>query len=220
MARFLLSFLLLLPAWAAEPTKTVIFGRGPQSSPVATFDKGYLLFLMRPSSFEVWGPDGWLRFFGTVDRPSASVWSVAIDADGSVAAGFAFMGPEGVNGGIAFFDASGAQTHIVETGKYLPANVCFDRNHSLWTFGEQRDSSGYEDGHDYMMFRKYSPDGEEAGRYGSAYNFASERFAARVQRRAARGDYGPRTIGSVPSPIPDRPVQKIAYGSNLGSTAT
>jgi hypothetical protein len=169
MARFLLSLLLLLPTWAIEPSKTVMFGRGYQAMSAPTFDQGYLLFTKPLSgSFEVWGPDGLQRFFATVENPpGASVASLAVDSDGSVAAGFGFRGPEGVSGGIAYFDPSGKQTRFVDTGKYLPAHVCFDRNHSLWTFGSQRDSSGdYEEPSDYMMFRKYSADGKEAGRYG------------------------------------------------------
>jgi hypothetical protein len=167
MARFLLSLLLLLPAWATEPTRTLIFGRGSQAMPIPAFDQGYLLFTMPVGGFEVWGPDGLLRFFTTVENPAgASVTSLAVDSDGSVAAGFGYPGPHGFSGGIAFFDASGKQNRFVDTEKYMPAHVCFDRNHSLWTFGWQRDSLGSEEHSDYMMFRKYSADGKEAGRYG------------------------------------------------------
>jgi hypothetical protein len=176
MARFLLSLLLLLPAWASEPTKTVMFGRGSGAGPVPTFDQGYLLFIVRPAGVEVWGPDGSQRFFATVENPpGASVSSVAVDSDGSVAAGLAFLGSQGANGGIAYFDASGRQTRFVNTGKYMPAHVCFDRDHSLWTFGWQRDSSGdHEEPTDYMMFRKYSADGLEAGRYGPGSMFPAQ----------------------------------------------
>jgi len=169
MARFLLSLLLLLPAWATEPTKTVIFGRGSEAVPVPDFDRSFLLFIaVRSGSFEVWGPDGVERFLGVVDNPpGAEITSLAVDSDGSVAAGIGFPGPQGFSGGIAYFDSSGKQTRFVDTGKYAPAHVCFDRNHSLWTFGWQRHSSGdREEPSNYMMFRKYSADGSEAGRYG------------------------------------------------------
>jgi hypothetical protein len=168
MARFLLLLLLLAPAWASEPTKMVMFGRGSQAMSVPAFDKGYLMFITRTGGIEVWGPDGLQRFFATVEKPpGASVASLAVDSDGSVAAGIGFSGPQGISGGIAFFDATGKQTRFVVTGKYMPAHVCFDQNHSLWTFGSQRDSSGdYEETSDYMMFRKYSADGKEVGRYG------------------------------------------------------
>jgi hypothetical protein len=168
MARCLLSLLLLLPVWASEPTKTVTFGRGSQGMPVPAFDQGYLLFTMLSGGFEVWGPDGLLRFVATVeDPPGASVTSLAVDSDGSVAAGFGYPGPQGFYGGIAYFNPSGKQTRFVDTGKYMPAHVCFDRYHSLWTFGWQRDpSDDHEQTRDYMMFRKYSAAGNETGRYG------------------------------------------------------
>jgi hypothetical protein len=168
VVRFLLSLFLLLPAWARESGKTVIFGHGAYG-PAPTFDQGYLLFtqLMGGPGFEVFGPDGLLRFFTSVENPpGASVTSLAVDSDGSVAAGFGFLGQHGISGGIAYFDSSGKQTRFVDTGKYMPAHVCFDRNHTLWTFGWQRDPlSDYDETRDYMMFRKYS-DGKETGRYG------------------------------------------------------
>jgi hypothetical protein len=168
MARFLMSLLLLVPVWATEPTKTVMFGRGSQAMSVPAFDKGYLMFITHTGGIEVWGPDGLQRFFATVENPAgASVTSLAVDSDGSIAVGLAFPGPQGFSGGIAYFDLSGKQTRFVDTGKYRPSHVCFDRDHSLWTFGEQRDPSGdYEETSDYMMFRKFSGDGKEAGRYG------------------------------------------------------
>ena len=123
---------------------------------------------MRTGGFEVFGPDGLRRFFGVVEDPAgASLTSLAADSDGSIAVGLAFPGPQGYSGGIAYFDPAGKQTRFIDTGKYRPAHVCFDRDHSLWAFGEQRDSSGdREEPSDYMMFRKYSADGKEAGRYG------------------------------------------------------
>jgi hypothetical protein len=135
---------------------------------VPTFDQGYLLFEVRTGGFEVFGPDGVLRFFAVVENPAgARVISLAADSDGSIAAGLAYPGPQGSSGGIAYFDPAGKQTRFVDTGEYRPAHVCFDRDHSLWTFGEQLASSGdREEPSDYMMFRKYSVNGNEAGRYG------------------------------------------------------
>ena len=146
----------------------VMVGRAYEGT-VPAFDQGFLLFVApRSGSFEVWGPDGSRRYFGTVENPpGAEVMSLAVDSDGSVAAGIAFSGSQGLSAGIAYFDSSGKQTRFIDTGRYGPAHVCFDRNHSLWTFGSQGDSSGDgEEPSDYMMFRKYSADGKEAGRYG------------------------------------------------------
>ena len=166
MARFLLSLFLLLPAWAGEPGKSVIFSHGAYGT-APIFDQGYLLFTTHGPGFEVLGPDGLLRFFTSVENPpGASVVTVAVDSDGSAAAGFGFIGANGRSGGLAYFDSFGKQTQFVDTGKYMPAHVCFDRNHSLWTFGWQRDpATDASETRDYMMFRKYT-DGKEAGRYG------------------------------------------------------
>ncbi len=168
MPRLWLSLLLLLPAWAADPTKTVIVGRGTAGQPMPAFDHGYLVFTrMASSAVELWGPDGLEQFFSSIENPyGAHVSSIAVDTDGSAAAGFGFPGPEIPNGGIAYFDASGKQTRFVNTERYMPTALSFDKNHSLWTFGWMRDANGYEDIHEYMMFRRYSPDGIEVGRYG------------------------------------------------------
>ena len=106
MARYWLAFVLLLPAWGADPTKTLLVGRGAAGNPVPAFDHGYMVFLRQASSaVEVWGPDGLEHFFGSVDNPyGANVSSIAVDADGSAAASLGFLGPETFNGGMAYFD--------------------------------------------------------------------------------------------------------------------
>ena len=168
MARLWLSLLLLLPAWAADPTKTLIVGRSAAGQPVPIFDHGYMLFTrMASSAVEVWGPDGLEHFFSSVENPyGAQVSSIAVDTDGSAAASVAFFGPEIPNGCIAYFDSSGKQTRFVKTERYMPTALSFDKNHSLWTFGWMRDANGYEDNREYMMFRKYSSERAEIGRYG------------------------------------------------------
>jgi hypothetical protein len=85
------------------------------------------------------------------------------------------MGAQGRSGGIVYFDQSGKQTRFIDTGKYMPAHICFDGNQWLWTFGWQRDSENddNEERRDYMIFRKYSPEGKEMGRYMSRTLFPS-----------------------------------------------
>ena len=161
-----LSVFFLHPAGAADLTKTLIFGRSV-SGPVPVFDHGYMLFLRESTpAVEIWGPDGLLHFFSAVETPhGASVDSIAVDSDGSAAAGFAFWISDTVHGGIAYFNPSGTQTRFVDTGAYVPAHVSFDKNHSLWTFGYTRRPDGGEDHGDYMTFRRYSLNGTEVGRY-------------------------------------------------------
>ena len=64
-------------------------------------------------------------------------------------------------------DRSGKEIRFVETDRYMPAHVCFDAKHALWTFGWQRDiaRNGAEDSQDYFLFRKYSVDGKQLGAY-------------------------------------------------------
>ncbi|MDQ2900050.1 MAG: hypothetical protein M3Y07_09650 [Acidobacteriota bacterium] len=134
--------------WAAAPVnasdRSVIYGRGYRMKALPTFDKGYLLFIDRWDGIEVWGPDGRLVFQTMVSNPpEAHIATAAVDTNGTVAVGLAYSGPPyGHQGGIAFLDRSGRQLRFVETGRYMPAHVCFDDHHDLWTFGWQRDDLG------------------------------------------------------------------------------
>ncbi len=176
MRSFLLA-ITLLPFGTAQitvPEKTVTYGRSFANLPVPTFDKGYLIAINRPNGLEVWGPDGQLVFrTALADPPSALVTSVAIDTGGTggtggtVAVGFSYSIPQGYAGGIAFLDRSGKQIRKIDTARYLPSHLCFDKNHRLWTFGFQRDAvrNETEDREDYLLFRQYSSDGRPLGAF-------------------------------------------------------
>jgi len=168
-----LAVMVALSFWSAfaakEPSRTLTYGRGYGPRTLPAFDKGYLLFINEPSGVEVWGPDGRLVFRTVLTSPPvAHVMSVAVDSDGTVAVGVAYSGaPHGRGGGIAMLDRSGKEIRFVETDRYMPAHVCFDAKHALWTFGWQRDiaRNGAEDSQDYFLFRKYSVDGKQLGAY-------------------------------------------------------
>lgn len=166
---FMASFLLGLVASATEPGRTVTFGRTYGAQAVPALDKGYLLFTDRANGVEVWAPDGQLVFqTAVINPPTAHVMSAAIDRDGTVAVGVAYSAGKGFAGGIAFLDRSGKQVRFVDTERYMPSHICFDLSHSvLWTFGWQRDSlqNGSEDSEDYLMFRKFSLEGQQLGAY-------------------------------------------------------
>jgi hypothetical protein len=159
----------LWPAAAAEgPGRTVAYDRGFGNS-LPIYDNGYLFFITGPNSIEVWGPDGTLHFQTELTTPpGAHIMSAAVDGSGLIAVGVALSAaPYGYQGGIAFIDGSGKELRFVETGRYMPAHVCFDTNHALWTFGWQRDlvRNESEDTEDYFLFRKYSLDGNQLGAY-------------------------------------------------------
>jgi hypothetical protein len=162
-----------LSLWSAsvaqEPARTVTYGRDYGSQALPAFDKGYLLFTTELGGVEVWGPDGRLVFQTVLTTPqTAHVMSAAVDSDGTVAVGVAYSGaPNGYGGGIAMLDRSGKEIRFVETDRYMPAHLCFDAKHALWTFGWQRDivRNVAEDSQDYFLFRKYSIDGKQLGAY-------------------------------------------------------
>jgi hypothetical protein len=161
--------LLYFPAVAKEPERTVTYLRdfGPQ--PVPTFDKGYLIFTNKPNGVEVWGPDGKLAFRTILtSRPELSIMNTAIDSDGTVAVSFAFsVAPRGYAGGISVLDGTGREIRFMETDRYMPSSICFDSKHALWAFGWQRDAIRNEndDSEEYLLFRKFSPDGKQIGAY-------------------------------------------------------
>lgn len=193
--------------------KVIHFGRSFGSDPLPTFDKGYLLYLNRPGNLAVYGPDGMLVFetavLGPQGRAAPGVSNAAIDTDGTVAVTAAFSGPQGYGGGIAFLDPSGKQRRFVETGRYMPAHLCFDQDHFLWAFGWQRDEvvNTTEDHNDYFLVRKFSKDGKEAGAYLPRSLFPGKRnpFSARIglwQVRAAQD-----RIGALAFPSSEHPPE-------------
>jgi hypothetical protein len=213
------AFAALIPG--DEITYTAAFS--PGASP-PLFDKGHLIFLSSETpSIELFGKDGLLIYATSVSAPNAIstpnaprvyLYGAAIDTDGTlgVAVGYASAPnsnpgkPPIYSGGIAFFDRSGSQIRFVDTGRYSPSNLCFAPDHSLWSFGWQRDAqkSG-EDRTDYLMLRKYSQEGSQLGAYvsrslfpaglppgGSTLGFWRMRFANdRIGILAYSGKSGP-----------------------------
>ncbi len=154
-----------------EPDRTVTYFRDFGSGPVPAFDKGYLIFTNKPNGVEVWGPDGRMVFRTVLmSRPELQVMNAAVDSNGSVAVSVAFsVAPRGYAGGITFLDPAGKEVRFAETGRYMPASICFDSKRALWAFGWQRDAirNENEDSEEYLLFRKYSPDGKQVGAYAA-----------------------------------------------------
>jgi hypothetical protein len=159
---------------AAElvPVREVVYtGKYFEERPLPSFDKGHLIFL-GPSddTVELYGSDGRLLYRTSIKAPnggSANVMSAAIDTDGRLAAAVSYPAVHGFRAGIAFLDSGGTQTAFAETGRYLPTQICFAEDHSIWSLGWQRDliRQEMEDREDYPIFRKYSPEGKELGSY-------------------------------------------------------
>jgi hypothetical protein len=97
----------------------------------------------------------------------ANIQNAAADTDGTTVAAVEYS-RDGTSrtagGGIALFDRSGKQTGFFDTGQYLPTQVCFAPNHSIWTLGWRGDKASRETD-DYFILRNYSQDGQEIGAF-------------------------------------------------------
>jgi len=91
------------------------------------------------------------------------VMSVAIDDDGTLA--ISRVGLPKI--GIDIRDSSGNLIRSIDTGRYMPAQLSFGQDHSLWSFGWQRDATRPEiaDRQDYATVRKYLASGKQVGAY-------------------------------------------------------
>ena len=131
---------------------------------VPAFYRGYIYWVGRHGgdrSVTAYAPDGHLAH--AFVNQNGPVHTIAIDTDGTVAV--AWGSTKG--GGIDFRDGSGTVTRTIQTGRYLPVHIAFAEDHSLWSFGWQRDAADAErsDRQDYLTVRKYLPGGKEAGSY-------------------------------------------------------
>ena len=172
MTRTLLLFPLALGVFAqSQPVRQVtsqatLFG----NQLIPGFQNGYLYFL-EGGSIRLYSPEGLpvltteLRIPDTSQQASAI--GLAVDTDGSVAVSTGYLTSAGNRGGIAFFDSHGQPAGFVDTGRYMPGNLCFGEDHSLWTFGWQMDAlqPDHPDSKEYMLVHNYSPDHREHGRY-------------------------------------------------------
>lgn len=136
---------------------------------VPAFQNGYMFSLDR-ASLQLFAPGGHVAFarvlqIAGVENPSAR--GLAIDSGGATAVAVAYQRANGFGGGIVFLDRYGLQNGFIDTGLYMPSNLSYTEDHSLWTFGWQRDAlkQDHESRQDYMMVRKYTADRKDAGHY-------------------------------------------------------
>jgi hypothetical protein len=140
---------------------------------VPAFDHGYVIVWDRNTdgakqlkTISVFGPNGsrlYQTAIGVPNQKYISLLNGAADTDGTVAVVFSEPG------GFAVLDPTGRQIHTVLTAPYSPSQICFAPDHSIWLEGAE--GLG---GAEYMIFRKYSPDGHELGRFVSSSKFAAK----------------------------------------------
>jgi hypothetical protein len=88
--------------------------------------------------------------------------AIAVDTNGALAVAWATPS----TGGIDLYDSSGSLVHTIQTGRYLPAYLSFAEDHCLWSLGRQMIGRPYNPARDnYMIVRKFLPNGQQAGAY-------------------------------------------------------
>src|SRR5690349_9437308 len=129
---------------------------------IPRFYNGYVYYLGEgpTSQIRLYAPDGHLALATDLQEPGGSppnLTGLAIDTDGTIAVSYADP-DHGNRGGIEFLDSTGKRTGGIDTQNYLPGNLCYADDHSLWSFGWQhaKDDPTGADRQDYMLVRKYS----------------------------------------------------------------
>jgi hypothetical protein len=167
----LLLFLIMSGAAATAQVHDVDYqGNLTPLSTTPTFDHGYLVVYDWDHRIDVFSPDGALMYSVAAQAP-ASDWSDiengAVDEDGTLAAAVRAVSAHGRarGGGIALFDRTGRQTGFFDTGEYLPTQVAFGPDHSIWTLGWLGSDTTASLTADYCVLRKYAQDGQQLGAF-------------------------------------------------------
>jgi hypothetical protein len=129
------------------------------------FDKGYVVRWDDPDYFKnsLYGPDGQRMYeiaFNAPDSTRTEILSTAVDTDGVLAVAYEARGKHSA-GGIALLDHAGKVIRFIQTGEYVPSQVCFAPDHSIWMYGQVWPRVE----RDYLVFRKYSRDGQQLGAF-------------------------------------------------------
>lgn len=124
-----------------------------------SFFKGYMYWAGR-ELFRIYTPDGHQAPPVSPSRGTAE--AIAVDTDGTLA--IAWNTPAA--GGIDIRDSSGALVRTIQTGPYWPTQLAFAEDHCLWSLGWKIIGRPLNLGRDdYMIVRKFLPNGEQAGAF-------------------------------------------------------
>jgi hypothetical protein len=118
---------------------------------------------------DVFAPDGTLLYSVAPQVPgsvSAIIENGAVDEDGTAAAAVRSVAARGpARGGIALFDRAGTQLRFFDTGEYLPTQVAFGPDHSIWTIGRLGGQPVDNLTADHTVLRNYARDGRLLGAF-------------------------------------------------------
>jgi hypothetical protein len=143
---------------------------------IPSFDRGYLVSYAG-HDVRVFSPDGTPLYTAAARLPGGEpVYpkNGDVDEDGTLALALAYAKDRGAHGGgIALFDRAGTQIRFFDTGSYLPTQVAFGPDHSIWALG-WNGKPGTETSADFRLLRNYSREGQEIGAYLPRSSFAAE----------------------------------------------
>ena len=160
--KYRMALALAAAALVAQAQKAQPWDGATPSNIVPTFDKGSLA-VYDGSDIQIYSPDGSpaLRLVGGKER---SLTNAAVDTDGTAVAGVSRISNAATVGGVAVFDHTGVLLREFGTGEYVPTQLCFGPDHSLWTIG-WKDGNTADSAKDFFILRHYSLDGKELGAY-------------------------------------------------------
>jgi len=92
---------------------------------------------------------------------------VAVNTKGIVALGIGYAAGNGYTSGIRWLDLAGKEIRFVETGRYVPIQLAFDKNGNLWSMGWERDQliNDSTSNSPWSMVHKYSAEGKLIGEF-------------------------------------------------------
>ena len=181
----LFSLLLIMSAAAATAQVRDVHYQGNLTplNIAPTFDHGYLVVYDRDRRIGVFRPDGALIYKVAAQVPGAdwaNIENAAVDSDGTMAAAIRGVSAPGVarGGGIALFDRTGIQTRFFDTGDFLPTQLAFGPDHSIWTIGWLGEGTASLTA-DYRILRNYAQDGRQLGAFLPRASFPYSQYSGR-----------------------------------------
>lgn len=153
----LLLSLALVPACVPQTPVTARYENLPG---VAIYSNGYLLSWDSPQYTQVtlYGRDAKPAFSAPERRDNSSSIAWAVDSDGIVAG--AYVPNHSTEGRIDLLDSFGNVTHTINTGSYIPQQIVFAPDHTIWTGGYNEANHGTQD---LNVLHHYARTGEELG---------------------------------------------------------
>lgn len=153
---------------AAAGDEVVIQGYIAPRNIAPAVDHGYLA-VYETGGIAVYAPDGSLT--ARIGSPAgAAIINADMDSDGSIATAVEAYRP--MTGTISFFGRDGMPNGQIVTGEYIPSQVCFAPDRSIWTLGSEESQPSGERA-DYFLLRHYSRGGGLLGQFLARSSFPS-----------------------------------------------